>query len=213
MGAEPVVAVAAAAAEGRCVMPARKQPQLVNAAHGDALEGGAILVVETPKLHEIPPANAARTEQGLALRKARGRPFEIGNTAASGRGPSLTRIAAEPDAPDERRRVLRKATSLRSKRVRELEVLTGGPVSSAVKVELVAWARATAWADYYDRAGDAAKAAVLAEKASGHGLKAIGIAEREAEGRARNTGPAAQLAAQQAEFQRRLLARQRGDNS
>ncbi len=79
----------------------------------------------------------------------------------------------------------RKAQSLKATRERELSVLTGGPVSSAVKVELVAWARATAWAELYDRAGDATKAAALAEKASGHQLKAIGISEREAMARPR----------------------------
>ncbi len=56
----------------------------------------------------------------------------------------------------------------------------GGPLSSGVKVELVAWARDVANAERFDRAGDATKASALAERASGHQLKAIGIAEREA---------------------------------
>ncbi|HEY6461674.1 MAG TPA: hypothetical protein VIY73_16010, partial [Polyangiaceae bacterium] len=135
--------------------------------------------------------DASRTEQGLALRRVRGRPFQPGNTAASDRGSSLTRITphdgalSDPDTPEERRRARRKAASLQRARRRELEVQTGGPVSSAVKVELVAWARATAWAEMYDRAGDAVKAVAFAEKASGHGLKALGIAEREAAARPR----------------------------
>ena len=162
---------------------------ILRSAHGTAAACGAVLVAEAPVLDELPPPNASRTADGLALRRVRGRPFRVGNTAASDRGSSLTRItphdgaACDPDSPDERRRARRKATSLQGQRRRELEVHTGGPVSSAVRVELVAWARATAWADLYDRAGDHVKAATFAEKASGHGLKALGIAEREAAAR------------------------------
>jgi hypothetical protein len=83
-------------------------------------------------------------------------------------------------APDEHRRVHRKAATLKSRRERELVVLNAGhPVSSAVKTELVAWARDVSWAEHFDRQGEPLKAAALAEKASGHQLKAIGIAERE----------------------------------
>ncbi len=162
-----------------------KGPNIIRTAHGNAAAHGAILVAENPPLDEWPPPDAARTAQGLAVRTARGRPVQKGNTAASGRGPSLTRIVSDADAPDEQRRVHRKATSLKSKRERELSVQYGGPVSSGVKVELVAWARAVAWAEHFDRHGDPVRAAALAEKASGHQLKAIGIAEREAAARPR----------------------------
>jgi hypothetical protein len=191
-------------------------PSLMRTAHGAAAAGGAIIVVERTPLDELPkPPNAERTEQALALRSETGRPFEEGNSAASARGPALTRIPCDPDAPEEQRRVHRRAASLKAKRARELSVQYGfapwsaptrkkrpkgapraprcakivrplaradGPpsLSSAVLVELVAWARAAAWADFYDRAGDGVKAVALGEKASGHSLRAIGIAEREA---------------------------------
>jgi hypothetical protein len=168
-------------------------PTLIRTAHGTAREGGAELVVETPPLDELGAPDAARTEQGLALAARRGRPFQVGNTAGANRGASLTRITADggeaidPDSPDQRHKARRKAQSLVRQRRRELEVQTGGAVSSAVRVELVAWARATAWAELYDRAGDSVRSVAFAEKASGHGLKALGIAEREAAARPRDT--------------------------
>lgn len=159
---------------------------IIRSAHGMAREGGAELVAEAPPLDEIGPPNAHRTAEGLALRVARGRPFQIGNAAAAGRGPSLTRVTTcdgadvVPDSPEERRRARRKAASLAGRRRRELDVMAGGTVSSAVMVEIVAWASATAWADVYERAGDAVKATAFREKASAFGLKALGLAEREA---------------------------------
>lgn len=155
-------------------------PSLIRAAHGTAAAGGAVLVVEQPPLDEVPAPNRADTVTGLAVRAARGRPFQPGNRAASDRGPSLTRINVDDAAPEAQRRIHRKAATLKGRRERELSVLHGGgPVSSAVKTELVAWARNVAWAEHFDRAGDPLKAAALAEKASGHQLKAIGIIERE----------------------------------
>jgi hypothetical protein len=154
-------------------------PAIIRTAHGAAAAGGAIIVAEQPPLDEYPPLNADRTATSLALRAARGRPFRIGNAAAKGRGASLTRITVQPEASEDVRRVHQKAQSLANQRRRELEVQCGGPVTSAVRVELVAWARDTAWAEFYDRAGDALKASQLAEKASGHQLKATGLAERE----------------------------------
>lgn len=154
---------------------------ILRSAHGAARAGGAEVVAETPPLDELAPLNPDDTGAALALARRRGRPFQPGNAAAANRGPSLTRIALDPSAPEERRRVHRKAATLKARRERELAVQHGGrPVSSAVKVELVHWARNTAWAEFFDRAGDALRAASLAEKASAHQLKAIGIAEREA---------------------------------
>ena len=164
-------------------------PTILRTAHGNASASGAILVAETPVLDELAPPDPRRTAEGLAIRRVRGRPFQPGNRAASGRGPSLTRITTDdrplcdPDAPEERQRSRRKAQSLAGQRIRELEVQYGGRLSTGVRVEVVAWARDVANAERYDRAGDAAKAAALAEKASGHQLKAIGIAEREAAAR------------------------------
>jgi hypothetical protein len=182
-------------------------PSILRTAHGNAAEGGAELVAETPALKDLATPDASRTGEGLALRKARGRPFQIGNTAASGRGPSLTRIAVDgaaldPASPEAAQRARRKAASLAAKRRRELEVQLGGPVSSGVKVEIVAWARATAWAEVYDLAGDPVTAEAFAEKASAHGLKALGIGEREA--KAREDVGDLDLAAKRAAFQRRL---------
>jgi hypothetical protein len=185
-----------------------RTPSILRTAHGTAAEGGAELVAETPALKDMAPPDGSRTERGLALRKARGRPFQVGNTAASGRGPSLTRIAldeavaADPRSPEAVRRARRKAASLQRMRRRELEVQLGGPVSSGVKVELVAWARATAWAEIHESAGDPLTAEAFAEKASAHGLKALGIGEREA--KAREDAGGDDLAARRAEFQRRL---------
>jgi hypothetical protein len=159
---------------------------LIRTAHGAAAKGGALTVVETPPLDELRPLDAART-----MHKPKGPPhrFASGNTDAAGRGSSLTRINVDPMATVEQRRVHRKAQSLVNQRRRELQAQHGAPVSSAVRVELVAWARATAYAEAYDRAGDGVKAAGLAEKASGHQLKAIAIAEREASARSIDTTP------------------------
>lgn len=170
---------------------------ILRSAHGRAKVGGAELVTETPPIDELAPLNATDTAKGLALAKRRGRPFQPGNTAAANRGPSLTRITLDASAPEERRRIHRKAASLKSRRERELVVQHGGrPVSSAVRVELVHWARNTAWAEHFDRLGDATRAASLAEKASAHQLKAIAIAEREAESlRSSTPDMAAQLRA------------------
>lgn len=163
---------------------------ILGPAHGTAADGGARLVAEAPPLKDLTrPPNAADTATGLALAKSRGRPFQIGNTAAANRGPSLTRVNHDPGAPEDHRRVHRKAHSLCGRRRREMTVENAGvPLSSAVLVELVAWARATAWAEHFDRAGDPVKAVQLAEKASGHQLKAIGIAEREREARTASQG-------------------------
>ena len=157
--------------------------RVFRSAHGAAAEHGALLVAEAKPLDELRPPNAADTERGLALCAARGRPFQVGNRAAAGRGPSLARVNADPDAPEERQRVHRKAASLQRTRARELAVMYGGPVSSAVKTELKLWALDVAWAEHYDRLGDARTASQLAEKSSAHLLKAEGYAVRDAQAR------------------------------
>lgn len=159
---------------------------ILRTAHGAAAEGGALLVAETPVLGEMKPLSVGDTERGLALRASRGRPFQKGNRAGADRGPSLTRITADPSAPEEVRRTNRKAMTLKHQRERELSVQHGGErPSSAVRVEIKAWAEATAWAEVYAREGDIIKATALREKASAFGLKAIAIAEREAAARPR----------------------------
>lgn len=161
---------------------------ILRTAHGEAAKHGALLVAECPPLDELPPLNADDTAEGLAIRQRRGRPFQKGNTAAAGRGPSLTRIAPEVDTPEERRRIMRKAATLKNKRVRELCVEKGlESLSTAVHVELVAWARATAWAAHFELVGQTNAAFAAATQASAHGLKAIAIAEREAEGKTKKS--------------------------
>jgi len=180
-------------------------PSLLRSAHGTAAAGGAMLVVETPPLDELRPLNAEATAAGLALQKRRGKPLERGNMAAVGRAPSLAIIGYEKDAPPERRQRNRKAASLQRRRVWELSIQYGGPsprpegmsreeykqalrdwgVSSGVRTELKSWACALADAETFDRAGDPLKAAGLRERASGHQIKAIAIAEREAGARPR----------------------------
>ena len=187
-------------------------PAILRGAHGKGAAAGDVLAAETPPLPELGPVDAARTADGLALLKARGRPYQRGNRAAADRGPSLARIGSDdgagcdPEAPEERRRARRKAASLKRKREAELFVQTGGPVSSAVKVELVAWARAAAWAELYDRAGDAVRSVAFAEKASTHGLRALGIAEREGAARAASAPPVDPLAALRARAEARRRA-------
>ena len=163
-------------------------PSLIHPAHGRAAEGGALLVAEATPLDEVRPLNAGDTATGLAVRKTRGRPFTKGNRAGADRGASLTRVNIDPEAPEDRKRVGRRATSLKNQRASELTIQHGGmPISSAVRVELVAWANATSWSDFFYRAGDAIRGAALAEKASAHQLKAIGICEREAKARESRT--------------------------
>jgi hypothetical protein len=150
---------------------------LIRTAHGAGTS--SLLRVEAPALDEITNTTSNDTVNGLAVAKFNGRPFVKGNKAAQDRGPSLTRGGVDPDAPESRRAIERKASSLKLRRMREMKVAHGGYLSTAVLTELVAWSRAVAWADHYYRIGDANKGAAIADKASTHQLRAIAIAERE----------------------------------
>lgn len=160
---------------------------ILRKAHGAAAGGGTLLVAETPPIDELDPLNAGDTEAGLAMRRVRGRPFQPGNRAAADRGPSLTRINAPNTNSEAIKRLHRKAGALKRTRERELAVQHGGErPSTAVRVELVAWAKATAWAEFLEsQSVSPLKVAQLREKASAHQLKAIAIAEREAAARSR----------------------------
>lgn len=172
----------------------------IRTAHGAAAAHGAILVVEQPPLDEIPAIKRDPNATPLALppslpmalppkpKKGPGRKFDKGNKAAAGRGPSLTTVTQDPQAPATQKSIQRKAASLKTKREQELVAECGFPLSSAVKVELVAWARNTAWAAHFDSIGDPLKAATLTEKASAHGLKALGFVQRESEARLKSKG-------------------------
>jgi hypothetical protein len=161
---------------------------LIRTAHGMAKEGGALLVVEAPPLDELRPLNEADTATALAVRKANKRPFETGNAAAKGKGPSVLLVNTAPDAPEECRKVNRRANSLKNRRRAELSVQYGGKVSSGVEGELKAWALAMAWSDQFYRIGDPVRGAAFAEKSSAHLLKATAHAEREAKRRVQQTG-------------------------
>lgn len=159
----------------------RKPPSILRAAHGAAGARGNVLVAESPVLDEIQPLNAVDTGAGIAASTRRGRPFTRDNKAAALKGSSLTRAGGDANAPEEQRRVDRRAAALSAARQRELVVQHGGAkLSTAVRVEVVAWARAVAWSDFYFRTGDAKAGALFAEKASAHGLRAVGLADREA---------------------------------
>lgn len=170
-------------------------PSILRTAHGKG--ASALRRAETPPLDELSPLNATDTETGLALRKKRGRPFEKGNRAAAGRGPDLTRMGVNLDTTDDvdRRSALRKAETLRRHRAREMSTMHGGELSSGVHTELASWALAIAFSRLaYDR-GDATQGALLAERASAHQLKAVGLAERETKSRPRTRRPAPWLEA------------------
>lgn len=173
----------------------KTSPSILRTAHGRAAQLGALLVAECPPMDEIPPLNGSDSVKGAAVRGPRvGRTgagtFAPGNQAAANRGPSLSQIRCDPNATEEVRRIKRRAASLKARRERELSVSYGGlPVSVAVKTELVSWASNNAWADHFETQGDIVKASTLREKASGHQLKAIAIADREAKARKEATGP------------------------
>jgi hypothetical protein len=166
------------------LMPA----SILRTAHGTAKDGGALLVAEVPPLDELKPLNPADTAVALAVRKANGRPYEKGNAAAKGKGPSVLLVNTAPDAPEEVRKLNRRASSLKNRRRIELSVQHKCKVSSGVEGEIKSWALALAWSDAFYRSGDAIRGASFAEKASGHDLKAIAKAEREAASSLQQTG-------------------------
>jgi hypothetical protein len=155
-------------------------PSILRTAHGTAARGGAVVVAEAPVLDEVPPLSAADAERGCAVAARVGKPFARGNTAGSLRGSALTRAGQDLHAPEEQRKVDRRAARLSAVRQRELRVAHGGgKLSSQVCTEVVAWARCIAWSDHFFRSGDAKQGAAFAEKASAHGLRAVGLAARE----------------------------------
>lgn len=156
-----------------------RSPSILRTAHGTGAP--ALLRAEAPPLDEVPPLSADATERGLAAAQARGRPFTRGNRAGANRGPSLARSGVDLDPSDAgRRKVQRRAESLRRVRVREMSVQHGGTISSAVKAEVASWALALAWSRHAYDQGDAGRGAKLASEASAHMLRATGLAEREA---------------------------------
>jgi hypothetical protein len=70
---------------------------------------------------DLRPANADETARNVAERKRRGKPFEPGNAAASGRRPKLALLGVdEATMPELARNDLRRADRYRQRRVREV---------------------------------------------------------------------------------------------
>ena len=166
-----------------------RAPSILRTAHGAGKD--TVLRAEATVLDEIEPLNAGHTATGNAARSRRGKPFAPGNSAGAMKGSSLTRVTENPTAPAEQRKIDRKAQTLAAARVREMTVAHGGvKLSSAVRTEVVAWARACAWSDHHYRHGDAKQAARFAELASAHQLRAVGLAQREGAARPPSGGEA-----------------------
>ncbi len=172
-------------------------------AHGTGAD--AVARVETLPVDELPPLNAADTAAGLAMRKARGRPFTKGNRAASGRKPAIASAGGIPlDSRDpDYQRMLRWARAYRGHRVRELGVQHGGDLSAGVcailtsaALDLAASRYLTALAAKRGSPPMIAKVAAIASKlamaARQQELTALEIASREAAARPR--GPVDPLA-------------------
>jgi hypothetical protein len=174
-------------------MTSKKSPSILRAAHGAAATLGALLVSETPPLDEVPPPNAEDTERGLALAKKRGRPFQADNTAGANRKPALALLGVEIDAADPRyRKALRKASSYRQRRIRELAMQHGGTLGAGPSAMLASSALALAASRMlYELAGESldaelfVRAAKLADSARAQELTAVALAEREAASRPR----------------------------
>lgn len=164
----------------------RKGSSYIRAAHGARRD--SVLRAEQPPLDEIPDGNAARTEAGLAAREARGRPFERGNAAASGRKPRLARMPAIATAHPSWAAAEKQARRYVQRRCRELAVQCGltslgtGPSALLAGAGL---ARAASHVLYEQAAASLdpalfTAAAALADKARSSELTAVGLAEREA---------------------------------
>jgi hypothetical protein len=168
-------------------------PSVLRGAHGTGRD--AILRAEEPPLDENPPLSPADARQAIAVSARVGKPFAKGNKAGSLRGSALTKVTQNVQAPEDQRRVDRRAVRLSVARQRELRMAHGGgKLSAQVCVEVVAWARATAWSDHFYRMGDAKAGAAFAEKASAHGLRAVGLAAREGAAKPKATSNADPLA-------------------
>lgn len=164
----------------------REGPSFIRTAHGTGRD--AILRAEVPPLDELPPPNATRTERALAARAARGRPFEPGNAAASGRRPKLARMPDIATTHPSWAAAQKQARRYVQRRCRELAVQTGVPSLGTGPSALLAsagLARAASVVLYEMAAqtldaGLFRDAAALADKARQAELTAVGLAEREA---------------------------------
>lgn len=167
---------------------------LIANAHGKG--ASALARVERPKIDDLQPLNVDDTDRGLALAERRGRPFEAGNSAASGRKPALCSLGVPIEATDPRyRSAMRKANAYRQRRVREVAVMFAGRLGAGPCAMLAAAARALAASIVLNTlAGealasgatdDATKlflaAARLGDSSKQQELTAVALAEREHE--------------------------------
>jgi hypothetical protein len=165
----------------------RARLMAIRAAHGRARELGAVSVVETRPLDEIPTPNAAETAANLTARRVRGRPFERGNRAAVGRKPAISVFGVRVEASDPAyARALRHAARYRRRRCSELAAAYGGHLSAGASSLVASAALALAGSRYLyelagrnDDAGLLTQAARLADSAKGLEVAAMDIAERE----------------------------------
>lgn len=148
-------------------------------------------------LKDLRPADADETARNVAERKRRGRPFQKGNKASSGRAPTLALLGVrEDDLPALARKDLRKADRYRQRRVREAAVVHGYASSGTCAVYgsaaiVLASQRQVALLAF--KTGDPALhklAADLAEKHSQLELKAGFMAKDEAAARPRSPAEA-----------------------
>ncbi len=162
-------------------------PSLLRTAHGTG--ESALLRTERPPVDELTPLRAEDTEAGLAVRKARGRPFTRGNAAPKGKTATLATVTSkELGKGDPRwRNALRQANTYRQRRVRELAIQHGGTLGAGPCAMLANAAHAMAASRVlYELAAETLdadlfkKAASLADSARQQELTAVALAEREA---------------------------------
>lgn len=101
--------------------------------HGNAAKYDPLTPrLEVKEFNKLPHPNANETAANLATRRQRGRPFEAGNKAATGRRPKLALLGVEIDSEDPAyQRSLRLASRYRKRRCSELYVIYGYVSSGA----------------------------------------------------------------------------------
>lgn len=133
----------------------------------------------------------------------RGRPFERGNSAASGRKPSLCLLGVPIETADPRyRRAMRKARAYMQRRVRELAVMHGGELGAGpagmIASSALALGASRLLYEIASQTLDPAmlkQAAALADSARGQELTAVALAQRESDARSNAPLDRATLAA------------------
>lgn len=100
----------------------RPPPDPVRRGHGAGEGQPHVEIVQD----EQPATNAEHTATNLALRRLRGRPFELNNAAAAGRLPNIALLGVDASQiPELTQADIRKAARLRKRRVSETRATTG----------------------------------------------------------------------------------------